>query len=1165
MSVDALSLACNIITVIDFGHKFYETFRDVYDKGASDPTTEYKANELAALAERLKTSRNRALPSVSNNDQLLRVADKCVKAAEDLQNEIRKLTPSDSSSRTAKALRSLLSAGKRTWRHNRIEQLNKSLDECRATMQTAVLLHMYESGEADRAMWLDEFSKLDSRLQSFIYAVSKQDLQMSQLLAESRSLHQEARAVIHQEVINLRNAQISDRQLDQLRSSLRFPEMNQRYNELRAAHERSFKWLLGDSKAIHQSDSENINLEEEPYDIRRLRNVTFGDFKQWLTSEADSKLYWVSGKPGAGKSTLMKYLSHDMENTNLVKVPHLVIRHFFWLGTSDARSRLNDMQGMFTTLLHQLLGHEVFGKPLAATLSEQNPRLSQKHAATDWGLEELEAITQKALEIISRQYLVFILVDALDEHLPVSEHGELLDVFQRFEEMTNVRLVLSSRPERIFDTRLADSRQLRLQDLTGPDIYHFSLGSLLKRVDFQEGRSSAFAKELAVEIVRKAEGVFLWARLAVDSLKRGFVDGNFNNEIWDRLHDMPTELSDYFKSIWKRLGDDQKRYQVFAANVFSLLLCKARDFDKGEDPRNSAFDLLMMGLALNPEDAHLLVHGEIHIEEAYLLRLCQETEKRILSHCAGLVEVSEEYEFFDCTKCHCAPTNIDLTIAKKKCQFVHRTAKDFFRETPEGKRLIDSNDMAQDGTDFRFVLGWLARLAAFRNLRYTLHRCRLPIVITMDYLLSFLGSADNASTFSTEQRYSLIALIHKLHFRFSGHPDNPIFNNWRLANHYTRIYPFVILAAYCGHGDYVVRYLEMQASSGRPFPAEAYMMVFKASLESYLEDQKSSLVQLGTDGPRLKSLVKVIHHLQVCQFPSSIYHGRLAPLVRSLSHRSCHSICHLVLNVLFRIIYVDESKWMTWTHTDMVIGAALNLANLLGTSDTSLFRPILCTFLMLEESWPRQRSWNLWMPYITSSTFGSDLPDQISIVFEVSPIWLIMHIARVATDVQGLETFCDGLIDLADLQCQTGREVQRPRPVLLLGSPERLRSPGYRVCDGAKEIPNEMQVALSEYLIEVLEKDSHDRNDALQQRLREIWANTSIECLQGAKAEESFVSHGLWCSKEEEQKMFKTGNILTADDAFQVGDHDSRYLVPPDSCPEEEKKLSYYLTDEEIP
>ncbi|KAI1874097.1 uncharacterized protein JN550_002676 [Neoarthrinium moseri] len=589
MSVDALSLACNIITVTDFGHKFYQTFRDVYRNGEPDPTAEHKAKELAILAESLKKSREKAHRSVPNDDQLFRVADKCVEAATDLHTEMSKLAPAVSTSRTLHVLQSIKWAAKRTWRYNRITQLNKSLDDCEATMQNAILLEMYESGEADRVRQLDDFKQLDSRLQNFVHSVSKQHLQVSQLLVENKSFHQETQAVIRQEVAGLKNAKISEVEAQRLRTSLQFPEMNQRYNELREAHKKSFRWLLGDALATGAKDvtpdrdsgrgsdsSDDIHdINEEPNYLRHLRKETFGDFKQWLTCEPNSKLYWVSGKPGAGKSTLMKYICQQIGNQNAVDGLKVVIRHFFWLGTSNTRSRHNDMESMFMTLLYQLLECQLPEIPLAATILQQAPYIRQKNYPTDWSLEELEETTRLALQILGSRYPIYILLDALDEQLPVAERGELLQIIRKLEKVPNVRLIISSRRERIFDKSLAGSRQLNLQKLTAPDIHYFALDLLRDDVHFDDGYSAKFLHDIVKKIVMKADGVFLWARLAVHSVKRGLIDGNSKDEIYERLNDMPTELSNYFQSIWKRLGDDQKRYQTIAANIFSLLLCSS--------------------------------------------------------------------------------------------------------------------------------------------------------------------------------------------------------------------------------------------------------------------------------------------------------------------------------------------------------------------------------------------------------------------------------------------------------------------------------------------------------------------------------------------------------------------------------------------------------------
>ncbi|KAI0162931.1 hypothetical protein BJ166DRAFT_591764 [Pestalotiopsis sp. NC0098] len=835
MSVDALSLACNIMAVIDSGQKFYQTFRDIYENGKPDTSAQSKASELLRLTERLAASQEKARQSnsVPEDGQLFKVAKQCAEAATKLHDEIEKLAPPKSSSRVGKLLRSFGAAVKRNWRHGRIEQLNESLEGCQAIMQSTILVEIYMSGEAKRVTNLENFARLEAILQNFALAVSKHELQMSQLL-DSRSLHQETQAVVHDEMAALRQAQILDADFARLRRSLKFPGLNQGFNGVVKGHEKSFQWLVGNAveadAGTPEHDKDRGNSAPEPWYIRESRNETFSDFRQWLISEPSSKLYWISGKPGAGKSTLMKSLYAEMRDINDNNAPEesrLVVHHFFWLGSSR-RSRQNDIQGMYMSLLHQLLDIEVQdGISLATMLLQQAPYVRQMDSDDDWSLEDLKRTMLLALENLGNRYSIYILLDGLDEHLPTAQHDQLLSAIEELQGMTNVRLVVSSRRERIFEQRLAGSRQLRLHKLTTPDIYYYALDSLQGYVnrafpDSQDDSATKFLHETVETIVRKAEGVFLWARLAVESIKGGLIDDNTPGELRERLEDMPTELSEYFKSIWQRLGDKKKRYQTKAANVFLFLLSRDafwRSFLHGGD-----FDCLSLSLALTPDTARTLILGDDHIPNTSLLEMAQRTEKMVLSHCAGLVELTLDSAggSFD----ECDSLRAQVMSATRECRFIHRTARDFFVDTPEGQAIIKSNDLGGDGPDFLLVQAFLARSVALRTPEHpdvlTVARRR----IQMHVFFRLLGS----SNFTKQQRYNLIELCHKVFYRVSGHPDNPLFKGWTVAEILHEIRPFVSEAAYRGHSDYAAQWMKDQANSGHVFSPETCDMVLKESL-----------------------------------------------------------------------------------------------------------------------------------------------------------------------------------------------------------------------------------------------------------------------------------------------------------------------------------------------
>lgn len=74
----------------------------------------------------------------------------------------------------------------------------------------------------------------------------------------------------------------------QILASLRFPQMQERAQQIEAAHEQTYEWILKPQDKIFQR---------------------WDDVVTWLSSNTETrKIYWISGKPGSGKSTLMRFL-----------------------------------------------------------------------------------------------------------------------------------------------------------------------------------------------------------------------------------------------------------------------------------------------------------------------------------------------------------------------------------------------------------------------------------------------------------------------------------------------------------------------------------------------------------------------------------------------------------------------------------------------------------------------------------------------------------------------------------------------------------------------------------------------------------------------------------------------------------------------------------------
>lgn len=115
---------------------------------------------------------------------------------------------------------------------------------------------------------------------------------------------------------------------------LHYRHISDRYDTVTMAHQKTFEWVFCDPKESDRS---------------------WSDFAEWL--EKGSGCYWVRGKAGSGKSTLMKFIHRDEQTALLLRewaAPSSLTTasFFFWyLGYSIQKSQ----QGLLRSLLHEIL------------------------------------------------------------------------------------------------------------------------------------------------------------------------------------------------------------------------------------------------------------------------------------------------------------------------------------------------------------------------------------------------------------------------------------------------------------------------------------------------------------------------------------------------------------------------------------------------------------------------------------------------------------------------------------------------------------------------------------------------------------------------------------------------------------------------------------------
>ncbi|KAJ9325557.1 hypothetical protein DTO027B5_6331 [Paecilomyces variotii] len=414
-------------------------------------------------------------------------------------------------------------------------------------------------------------------------------------------------------------------------ASLQFPQMQGRAQKIEAAHEQTYEWVL-------RSQDKNVH--------------TWDDLVTWLSSSTETRwIYWISGKPGSGKSTLMKFLGErlDVQEHMLPWAQGCSVIRASYFSWSPGNVLQKSLEGLLRSLLLQILKQ----KPglMSEVIDDMRWSAAQMPSTTlaDWNNLELFSSLQRCIFSLQNVFIrVLFFVDGLDEFEGTDEiRQELIAIFKRLACTGNVKIFLSSRPWNIFQDSFSDIPKIRLEDLTRDDIDLYVRANFLNNPRFQYllRCDQKAAEALIFAVTDKAEGVFLWVRLVVRDLLKAMRDGDGIRTLYRKLEEIPADLNDYFKHLFSSIDPQHMRE---ASIILQTALHEEHDFV-------ALHPLRLLDLSFTDESspdfalADSFKHDKISINDREALRFrLDSTIRRLNSRCMGLLECTYNPDsFFD--------------------------------------------------------------------------------------------------------------------------------------------------------------------------------------------------------------------------------------------------------------------------------------------------------------------------------------------------------------------------------------------------------------------------------------------------------------------------------------------------------------------------------------
>ncbi|KAL8822625.1 MAG: hypothetical protein Q9191_006642 [Dirinaria sp. TL-2023a] len=681
-AIAALSIAANVIQFVDFGAKTVSTFwqfaRSAEDAKGGIPDVLLTTSSLQELLISLQSSTTGCNDIPEEERSLYQLVEGCQNVARELLELLSKIkVPAKGRKRDA-----LKAACRMALKEEDIKSLQARLDNFRGQLTVNLLASLRVQVQKS----IDQQEKVLHELQNISAGTENTkgknvqagiktdnlgifflDVLFSKAGASNHSSDRERWqkdliAAIYQDGLNgshrISAPSLTNERQQALQSAmlerLRYPGMADRGERIAVAFEKTFQWIFEDQSP---------------------QGKPWSNFKEWLKSDAE--LYWITGKAGSGKSTLMKFIcDHEASDTTSASSAaeqqrrcekhlkkwaagsKLIIVTFFFWGSGIGLQKTQ--RGLLLSVMFQILQQcpELWptvspSRWEALCLLNEDPH--------EWTEQELRHMLWVATQHLTKDSKVCLFVDGLDEF-----EGDLNDLIWLFKSLianSNLKVCVSSRPWVEFEDAFQHKPSLMLQDLTYTDIEHYVSASFQADSGFGQlcKREPQYASQLVKDIVDKASGVFLWVHLVVASLIAGMCYGDRVSDLRRRIDQLPGDLENLYQRIVMSLDPF---YLEHAAQLFKLVQ------ESTEPP-----SLLLLSFTDEENPGFALNRSVEPISQEEKSLRADTMRRRLNSRCKGLLEAGQEL-------------SVPGDHSEDTVQYLHRSVKDYIESPGVQKRFV---------------------------------------------------------------------------------------------------------------------------------------------------------------------------------------------------------------------------------------------------------------------------------------------------------------------------------------------------------------------------------------------------------------------------------------------------------------------------------------------
>ena len=572
--------------------------------------------------------------------------------SKDLRAELNKLTINRNSLR-----QSILGGVLASRRKGFVKKKQELLEKYQNVLTTHILTRLdTRSLKATHDIYL-----LDRNIQVLVQALDNGQSTVERLFADQKEELLEIRNRIDNQFESYTKSSTDHDAHQRFLESLFFPEIDVRQEKITEAFDQTCSWIF-----------------DEPIDRRQKKDRPQYNFPDWLRT--GNGVYWISGKPGSGKSTLMKFLIDEERTVQLLDAGRanqelLVISFFFWSAGNDLQ---RSATGLLRSLLYQIAKKYPELVNIAKAQSSKSTYGVESWAAfrTAWTDQRLLCVLETFIGQMPAHISLCAFVDGLDEF--VGDEDLLLDMVRLFSKASQCKICVSSRPEQAFRQEFQECPRLRMQDFNNEDIRRIATSKLMpvlkKHLDLSMLSYVGGVSYFVDCVIQKASGVFLWLDLMIKDLIKGARNGDTLEELQSRLERTPATIEGMYTHMLERLDPI---YHEEGLKYFAILLAAQE--------RDIPVTLLRIVCTQDEPWEHAIQFDLDYFTTTHFELACQRVENRLVACCGSLVEVSDCHEDEDEPEIGSEdegmnPNEYTVMVQEDRViSFTHRTAMDYVK------------------------------------------------------------------------------------------------------------------------------------------------------------------------------------------------------------------------------------------------------------------------------------------------------------------------------------------------------------------------------------------------------------------------------------------------------------------------------------------------------